>query len=215
MLYLNLTNFLHFLLYKNKRSDGIILFWWGTSLLLVSNDAQVDGGISVFLDGGQQSGTIGVSDFSWVEVVLWIQQLKVHTHTSEFYLPVFIFLMKCKCLDAFPCTNLISCWHDGHHRELVHADLGHSHRSQQADLWRTHVCSFSQHTLPAPDVMSYWSIHTHTPIIKSNFWDIIIYIVDCLGRCVLPDVLSGPGLHHDPHLQLLCALQQPGQLTAW
>lgn len=139
------------------------------------------------------------------------------THTSEFYLSVFIFLMKYKCLDAFKCTNLISCWHNGHHGELVHADLGHSHRSQQTDLWRTHVRSFGQHTLPSPDVMSYWPIHTHihTPVIMSNFWGIIIFIVDRLECRVLPDVLSGPGLHHDPHLQLLCALQQSRQLTAW
>lgn len=27
------------------------------------------------------------------------------------------------------------------------------------------------------------------------------------GRWFLPDVLSGPGLHHNPHLQLLCALR--------
>lgn len=41
-------------------------------LLLVSNDAQVDGGVSMLLDGGQQGGAVGVSDFPWVEVILWI-----------------------------------------------------------------------------------------------------------------------------------------------
>lgn len=49
---------------------------------------------------------------------------------------------------------LISRGHDSHHRELVDADLSHSHSSQQANLWRAHMCSFSQHTLPSPDVMT-------------------------------------------------------------
>lgn len=44
--------------------------------LLVANDAQVDGGISMLLDGGQQGGAVGVSDFPGVEVILWIQQLQ-------------------------------------------------------------------------------------------------------------------------------------------
>lgn len=52
-------------------------------LLLVSDDAQVDGGISVLLDGGQQSGAVGVSDFSRVEVVLWVQQLRASAHTHH------------------------------------------------------------------------------------------------------------------------------------
>ena len=44
-------------------------------VLLVSDDAEVDGGVSVLLDGGQQGGAVGVSDLPWMEVVLWIQQL--------------------------------------------------------------------------------------------------------------------------------------------
>lgn len=57
-------------------------------VLLVSNNSQIDGGISVFLDGGQQGGSVGISDFSWVEVILWIQQLHtpIHTETDQSYL---------------------------------------------------------------------------------------------------------------------------------
>ena len=44
-------------------------------MLLVSDDAEVDGGVAVLLDGGQQGGAVGVSDLPWMKVVLWIQQL--------------------------------------------------------------------------------------------------------------------------------------------
>lgn len=57
---------------------------------------------------------------------------------------------------GFPFVHLVSCRHDGHDGELVHADLRHSHSSQQANLRWTHVGSFSQHTLSPPDVVSYW-----------------------------------------------------------
>lgn len=52
-------------------------------VLLVSDDAQVDGRVPVFLDGGQQGGAVRVPDLPWVEVVLWIQQLHTHTHTRK------------------------------------------------------------------------------------------------------------------------------------
>lgn len=51
--------------------------------LLVSNNAQIDCGVSMFLDGGQQSGAIGVSDLARVEVIFWIQQLDTQTHISS------------------------------------------------------------------------------------------------------------------------------------
>lgn len=113
----------------------------------------------MFLDGGQQSGAVGVADFSRVEVVLWVQQLKARAHTQ---IRILFFACVCvlkktkkpKCLGIFSFVHLVSCGHDGHHGELVHADLGHSHRSQQADLRWTHVCALGQHALPSPDVMS-------------------------------------------------------------
>lgn len=43
--------------------------------LLVSNNSEVDGGVSVLLDGGQQRGPVGISNLSWVKVVLRVQQL--------------------------------------------------------------------------------------------------------------------------------------------
>lgn len=43
--------------------------------VLVSHDAQVDGGVAVLLNGGQQSGAIAVPDLPRMEVVFWVQQL--------------------------------------------------------------------------------------------------------------------------------------------
>lgn len=51
------------------------------TFLLVSNYSQVDGGISVLLDGGQQRGPVGISDLSGVEVILWVQEL--HRHKQQ------------------------------------------------------------------------------------------------------------------------------------
>lgn len=90
----------------------------------------------------------------------------------------------------------------------MHADLCHSHRSQQADLRWTHVCSFSQHTLPSPDVMSYWPA---TAQLQLHSRATVTFTVSWWLRRVLPDVLARTGLHHDPHLQLLCALQPSPQ----
>ncbi|TNN62014.1 hypothetical protein EYF80_027752 [Liparis tanakae] len=36
----------------------------------------------------------------------------------------------------------------------------------------------------------------------------IQHLFENIVLCCLPDVLSGPGLDHNPHLQLLCALKQ-------
>lgn len=38
----------------------------------------------MFLDGGQQSGAVGVADLSGVEVVLWVQQLKTNRNLIYF-----------------------------------------------------------------------------------------------------------------------------------
>lgn len=43
--------------------------------VLVSHDAQVDSGVAVFLNSGQQGGAIAVPDLPRMEVVLWVQQL--------------------------------------------------------------------------------------------------------------------------------------------
>ena len=43
--------------------------------VLVSHDAQVDGGVAVLLNGGQQSGAIAVPDLPRMEVIFWVQQL--------------------------------------------------------------------------------------------------------------------------------------------
>lgn len=112
-------------------------------LLLVSNNAQVDGGVSMLLDGGQQGGAIRVSDLPWVQIVLWIQQLHIQTHTDEsrWHLESVTNQkrkeQKCEkgvFASVYARTYLVSSGHDSHHRELVHADLSHSHCSQQADL---------------------------------------------------------------------------------
>lgn len=50
----------------------------GYIVILVSNDAQINGGVAVFLDGGQQGGAIAVPDFPRMEVVLGVQQLPGH-----------------------------------------------------------------------------------------------------------------------------------------
>lgn len=58
--------------------------------VLVSDDAQVDGGVAVLLDGGQQGGAVGVADLPWMEVVLWVQQLgwaHTGTHTHPYLSP--------------------------------------------------------------------------------------------------------------------------------
>lgn len=47
-------------------------------VVLVSDDAQIDGGVAVFLDSGQQGGPIAVPDFPRMEVILWVQQLPGH-----------------------------------------------------------------------------------------------------------------------------------------
>lgn len=54
----------------NGHSEGI---------LLVSNDAEVDGGVPVLLDGSQKSGAVRVSDLPRMEIILRIQQLKTNT----------------------------------------------------------------------------------------------------------------------------------------
>lgn len=47
------------------RSDGI----------LVSHDAQIDSGVAMFLNCGQQGGAIAVPDLSRMEVIFWVQKL--------------------------------------------------------------------------------------------------------------------------------------------
>lgn len=56
------------------------------TLLLVSNNSKVDGGISMFLDGGQQCWPVRISNLSWVKVILWIQELHVHKQELFFFL---------------------------------------------------------------------------------------------------------------------------------
>lgn len=46
--------------------------------VLVSHDAQIDGGVAVLLDSSQQGGTIAVPDLPRMEVVFWVQQLPQH-----------------------------------------------------------------------------------------------------------------------------------------
>lgn len=47
------------------RSEGV----------LVSHDAQIDSGVAMFLNSGQQSGAIAVPDLSRMEVIFWVQKL--------------------------------------------------------------------------------------------------------------------------------------------
>lgn len=35
----------------------------------------------MLLDGGQERGPVGISDLSWVEVILWVQEL--HRHKQQ------------------------------------------------------------------------------------------------------------------------------------
>ncbi len=51
-------------------------------------------------------------------------------------------------------SYLISCGHDGHHREFLDLHLCDSHSGQEADLRRAHVSSLRKHTLPALNVMT-------------------------------------------------------------
>lgn len=44
-------------------------------IVLVTHDAQVDGGVAVLLDGGKQGGAVAVPDLSGMEVIFWVQQL--------------------------------------------------------------------------------------------------------------------------------------------
>lgn len=99
----------------SQRSDGI---------LLVSNDAEVDGGVPVLLDGSQKSGAVRVSDLPRMEIILWIQQLNTNNMKPK-EAP-----KRLVCLIPFLRLYLVSSGHDGHHGELVHADLRHSHRGQ-------------------------------------------------------------------------------------
>lgn len=77
------------------------------------------------------------------------------------------------------------------------------------------MCSFSQHTLASPDVMTYRPVqmHKHVTIIISQWLSNAALIVSTspLNNIVvvwlLPDVLSRSGLDHNPDLQLLCALK--------
>ena len=64
----------------------------------------------------------------------------------------------CACVRVCVCTYLIASGHDGHHGELVNADLGDANRGQESDLGRAHVGALGQHTLPSPDVVTYWSV---------------------------------------------------------
>lgn len=63
---------------------------------------------------------------------------------------------------AYKCGYLIAGGHDGDHGELVNADLGDPHCGQEADLRGAHVGALGQHTLAAPDVMTYWPISAQT-----------------------------------------------------
>lgn len=119
---------------QTKCQQGRFFLYKPKMLLLVSNDAQVDGGISMFLDGGQQSGAVGVSDFPRVEVVLWIQQLHKHRGIQLDSVANPKRREVCVYFHLFTCMYLVSSGHDGHHRELVHANFSHPHCSQQADL---------------------------------------------------------------------------------
>lgn len=45
-------------------------------VLLVSHDAQIDGGVAMLLNSCQQGGAITVPDLSRMKVIFWVQQLK-------------------------------------------------------------------------------------------------------------------------------------------
>lgn len=53
---------------------------------LVSDDAEVDGGVAVLLNGGQQCGSVTVPDLAWVEVILRVQQLHTKAYINKFKL---------------------------------------------------------------------------------------------------------------------------------
>ena len=56
-----------------------------------------------------------------------------------------------KCF--FP-PYLVSCGHDGHHREFLDLHLCDAHSGQEADLRRAHVGALCEHTLPTFNVMT-------------------------------------------------------------
>lgn len=57
-------------------------------------------------------------------------------------------------LMLFSASYLISCGHYGHHREFLDLHLCDAHSGQEADLRGAHVGPFSQHALPALDVVT-------------------------------------------------------------
>lgn len=60
---------------KKKSGDEGWRLFGGCKAILVSHDAQVDGRVTVLLDGGQQGGAIAVPDLPRMEVVFWVKQL--------------------------------------------------------------------------------------------------------------------------------------------
>lgn len=49
---------------------------------------------------------------------------------------------------------LISCGHDGHHREFLDLHLCDSHSSQETNFRGAHVGALCKHTLPTLNVMT-------------------------------------------------------------
>lgn len=60
----------------------------------------------------------------------------------------------CLCVCERENSNLVSCRHYGHHRELVHFHFCDSHCGQQADLRWAHMSAFGQNTLSTLYVMT-------------------------------------------------------------
>lgn len=60
---------------KEKNQQSQVLGHW--PIILVTHDAQVDGGVAMLLDGGKQCGAVAVPDLSRMKVIFWVQQLCV------------------------------------------------------------------------------------------------------------------------------------------
>lgn len=78
------TRFHLFLPLHEWMEQKSLIIYEPKAFLLVSNNSKVDGGISVLLDGGQQRGPVGISNLSWVKVILWVQEL--HRHKQQLLL---------------------------------------------------------------------------------------------------------------------------------
>lgn len=57
-------------------------------------------------------------------------------------------------MKIFMTPYLISCGHDGHHREFLDLHLCDSHSGQETNLRRAHVGALRKHTLPTLNVVT-------------------------------------------------------------